>query len=472
MNEIINKLLYILSRKEKIDLIKIFLLILVLSVVEAVSVGIMLPFASLITGTEYIGGDKYSSLIYNQLHFENLYLFILSAGVLVFMIFVFKNLLTMLVHYNKLHFVNFGRVEIGKRILEDILRKDYLFFLLNSTPRFVNLIQNEVNRTVFLLQFGLELLVEVLVVLAIIVTMLSVEFHITMLLGVLALLFVLTVNRYTKSLLTGISQEITQYVNASISILIQVFQGIKEVKFFDVENYFSDKFENEGKKLAKSYITNNIIQLFPRISIELLMLAGVLMLILAFMRMGKEIRDLIPIMSVYVVAMYRIMPAMNKISALIMNIRSYSNGVVELYNVLQEFEIRDEKRDIAPALSYSSKDSENGGDVSFNDRIRLVSIFFEYPGSMKWVLNDVNLTIEKGSHIAIIGGSGAGKTTLVDILLGLLAANQGNIFLDDSLITEDNLFAYRKLVGYVPQSVYVLNDTLTNNIVFGRDYDV
>jgi len=88
------------------------------------------------------------------------------------------------------------------------------------------------------------------------------------------------------------------------------------------------------------------------------------------------------------------------------------------------------------------------------------------------VLNDVNLEIEKGSHIAIIGSSGAGKTTLVDILLGLLAANQGSAFMDRLLITEDNLINYRKLVGYVPQSVYILDDTLANNIVFGRAYDL
>jgi ABC-type multidrug transport system fused ATPase/permease subunit len=466
----INKLLYILSRKEKYNLIRIFILILALSFIEAVSVGVMLPFTSLITGTEHIEDNRYLSLVYNLLNLSSLYQFILIAVLLVFMIFISKNILTVLVHYDKLYFVNFGRVEIGKRMLEDILRKDYLFFLLNSTPRFVNLIQNEVTRTVFLIQFGLELLVEIIVVLAIIVTMLLVEFYITMLLGVFALLFILATNRYTKRVLTMISREITRHSNSIISILIQTFHGIKEIKFLHTKDYFLAKFEDEGRKLARLYVTNNVIQLFPKVSIELLVLAGILVLILAFMSMGKEIKDLIPIMTVYVVAMYRIMPAMNKISTLLMGIRNYSNGVVELYNVLQEFGIGE--RAISQALSYSSNDGGSGEKVSFNDEIRLANVFFKYPGGAEWVLDDVNLRIEKGSHIAIIGSSGAGKTTLVDILLGLLAANQGEIFLDRSLITEGNLFAYRRLVGYVPQSVYILDGTLTNNIMFGRAHDV
>jgi len=124
VNEIIAKLLYILSIKEKYALIKIFILIAILSVCEAISVGVMWPFTSLITGTGHIEDNKYLSVIYNYLKIDSVYYAILATGIFVFIIFVLKSTLTVLVHYNKLYFVNFSRVEIGKRIVEDILGKD------------------------------------------------------------------------------------------------------------------------------------------------------------------------------------------------------------------------------------------------------------------------------------------------------------------------------------------------------------
>lgn len=238
----------------------------------------------------------------------------------------------------------------------------------------------------------------------------------------------------------------------------EAFGGIKDVKLMRRENFYLDSFSPAALENARVWIQTNLIGALPRYALEVLAFGGLLLIVLYLMKTMGNFHEAVPIIGVYGFATYRLMPALQNIFSDIAKLRSNS-PVVEL--IQGHLENWHEKEEDAKRLE------RNRIEVYFNEKINLKNISFHYPGSTKKVLRNQSCVISKNTTVGFIGPTGCGKTTIIDIILGLLNPIEGDFLVDDSLIVPENLASWQTKLGYVPQHIYLADDSVEKNIAFG-----
>ena len=237
---------------------------------------------------------------------------------------------------------------------------------------------------------------------------------------------------------------------------LEGFGGIKDIKLLHVESFFISKFiQNQYLKSRVSSNSNTVAQL-PRYYLELISVFGLILFIITMLYQNKDIPTLIATIGVFVAAVFRLMPSLNKILTSFQNIKYYSSSVDIVYS---EFLNSHNK-----SLNQEEKDLE-----APKEKIEIQNLSFSYNSDLKPILNEVNLEIKVGETIGIIGGSGEGKSTFVDLLNGLYIPTGGKILADKKKI-QNNLYSWNKNIGYVAQDIFLIDDTIERNITFGRDH--
>lgn len=242
-----------------------------------------------------------------------------------------------------------------------------------------------------------------------------------------------------------------QWINQSLG-------GIKEVKVLNREGFFVNSYKRVYKRLIKGAKNNEILAAVPKYIVETVCMIGMLIAIIIKMYYGRnDFQAFVIQLSAFAVAAFRLLPSVGKVNAYINNIMYSKSSLDLIYRDLKEIE------------NCKMLDFKEGNKVekwSLKDKIELKDIAYHYPDSEKLVLSDVGFSINRGETVALIGSSGAGKTTLADILLGLLQPVKGAIYVDGKNIY-DNMDAWHHMLGYIPQTIYLSDDTIRNNIAFG-----
>jgi len=264
--------------------------------------------------------------------------------------------------------------------------------------------------------------------------------------------------KYKKSL-EKLGNDRRFYTFKMTQAMQQGFGGIKEIKVAGTEQYFEGEFDGANAKFTDALCKNLFLNSLPKPVMEAICISTVMGIIAIKLLLGEETTSFVSVLAVFAVASFRLLPSVNKMA-------SYVGTIMHSGVVVDEMSER--------ILHAQSRDSKQNKDefrkADFNDRISVQHLSFSYDNSEVSVLEDVMLQIPKNEAVAFIGKSGAGKTTLVDLILGLLKANDGNVLVD-SWNVEDNVQSWQKLVGYIPQNNYLLDDTIRNNITFGNvDY--
>lgn len=422
------------------------------SIVETIGVSIIMPFIAVATDATIINTNKYFNFIYRLLNVKDTTNFIFIFGIILIIFYLLRALLNLIYFYQLSVFTQFGQSQISSRMFKDFLEMNYRTYIGENSSVLTKSIVGEVDKVTLIIQSIVFISCEVMVLCFIYSLLLFVNLQITLVLtfflvvssGVVMLVAVKRIRR------EGVKREKTQ--KKFFEILGSTFSNFKLVKLNPNINVIVEKFSSASTEYAKTTIRSSIINQFPRITLELIAFVMIIIVVvIAIWQYKEKISQIIPMLTVFGVGLLRLLPSVNRI------INSYNNIVYNLpaINVVYDY------------LNFPKE--ELGGDaVVFEKNITLSGVTFSYVENRK-ILNNVNITINKNDKIAFVGESGSGKSTLIDLLTGLLRPDAGEILIDGVRLGKENIKSLRRQIGYIPQSVYLFEGTVAENVAFESD---
>ncbi len=419
----------------------------------------ILPFIGVLSNPEIIDTNNYLRETYNYV--ENFGIktrkeFIFFLGILVFVLLIISLTLKATITYLQVRFNTTCQYNIGRRILKGYLNKPYSWFLNRNSSELGKNILTEVSTVV---SGGLSplinLVVQSIMTLTILSLLIIVDPILALTIGLIIGLFYVIVYRSLLDILNKKSRERFKDNKWRFTAVSEAFGAVKEIKLSGLEQTYIDRFSEPAKSLAKNQASLQVIGKLPRYAIEAIAFGGMLLIVLYLIAQRQNFTDAVPIIALYVFAGYRLMPTVQQIYISATQLRS----IIPALNVLHE--------DISTLEKPKKKKTDN--QISFNNSIVLSNLDFNYPNSKNLALKNINVKIKAGTKVGIIGTTGSGKTTLIDLILGLLEPTKGKLKVDDKLINIDNLRPWQSLIGYVPQQIYLADDTIAANIAFGED---
>lgn len=455
---ILKKINLILSKKQKVKGLKILFWMLVSSVFELVGIAIMSPFLNALLRPEDLMANVYVGFVAQRVGIQSYtgFLAILVAGIIV--IYIVKNILLVYSRAMQMTYQCQVEEELSLTMLRSYLNKPYSYYVQTNSSDIRHGTIEDIVYIFYILQAVCQLMAESITVLFIIAYIVYKDWFMavgtTLALGVTVIVLALGFKNVLKR--SGEKYRI-QDLERNKSIL-QISQGIKDIYVMQRKEYFYDKYESAYGGFRKAKITHAVIEGCPERIIETMFIASICLIV--FLRIGQGIDAMafVPQLGMLAMAAYRLLPSINKFSNGINTIIFYNPSLNTAYENIcaarEEFRRETEREDINPIA------------LSFADSINIEEIVWQYGSSGKKILDRASLKVKRGDSIAIIGESGAGKTTLADILLGLYKPMLGSVFVDGQDIFV-NLKQWSQIISYVPQTVYLLDDTIRENIVFG-----
>ena len=450
-----NKINYLLPQSFKKKLIYLYLLLIIGMILEMLGLGILIPAIGIMADNEI--GSNYPIIlsISHKLGFTTKVSLIVGGMSFLILFFVFKALFLIFLSWKQSQFSARLSAFLSEKLFLGYLKKPYAFHLQNNSSKLIRNIQSEISFFSSITQSVIGLTSEV----SIIISITFVLFYVTPLGATVVTLF-FVISAYLFQILTKKKLlfwgEQRQIHEAKINLhLLQGLGGVKDVKLLGREDFFLYKFNDSN--LYKSHLSTKqfTLQQIPRLYLELLAVIGLLGLVIIMTLQNSSIQNLMSTLGIFVVAAFRMIPSINRIMVSLQSIR-FAQPVVD--NLFLEFQKIQEEYDLSS--------SSSNFPINFNSEILVDSVIYKYPNSNNIVLNSISLKINYGEAVGFIGSSGSGKSTMADLILGLLVPSQGKIYVDGVDI-HSNIRAWQKKIGYVPQSIYLTDDTLRRNIAFG-----
>jgi len=465
----LSRMLYVVTGK-KVELLIMAFVLFAVSLLDTIGIGLIGPFMGLATSPNIVFQNGFLHNIYTQLGFSSTNQFIAFSGFAIVIIFYLKSFLNFRMQE---YIFKFSLSQWGKlvdRLVKAYLAADYTFHLQRNTSTILQTLLVETDR------FSHSILIPLLISISnvAVISFLLILLAWTSPLGTLTIMGIILVtfliSNSFKERMSRWNQEGSDAQNQIIQAINHGMGGIKETKVIGCESYFQKQIRALAKTYADSIGSVLVFGNLPRILIEALLITFLIGFTSIFLVIGQEPQKLVSVLSVFAVASIRMLPAASALVGASATVRSYSYIVDKLYLDLKEVEDKTPAANLILPISKleSSKkiwQAERQAMV-FTDRVALQQVSYSYPNSTKLAIHDVSLTVQKGQAIALIGKSGAGKTTLVDIILGLLLPQGGDIQVDGVSVYQ-NLRQWQNLIGYIPQSIFLMDDTVERNIAFG-----
>lgn len=469
MSKSLSRFLYILADKKR-SLIVLLLLVLLTSVLDTVGIGIIGPFVALATSPDFISKQPWLNWIYRRSGAQSVNQFVALVGLCVLAVFYAKSYLSFRVHHYIHKFSYKQEGELRSRLLHAYLTVPYTFHLNTNSAVLIHHIITETQ--LFCLQVmlpGLQFAANITILSFILVLLIRVNAAAT--LAILCMLLPIFFIYYLfkdKIVLWGKQRALSQ--RGMMRVINHGLGGIKETLIIGCGDYFEDQMHQQSKTFTRAATSFGIFRFLPRVVTEPVMITFLIGFI-AISLFSQGTQNLIVSLGIFTTAAIRLMPITSQLLNEFSQIRNAKYSLDQLYLDLKNIE-QQKADESSKSMSGSGKDhlssSEPHGDqaIPFDSQIELENITYRYPTAPETVLKDVSITIKKGQSIALIGKSGAGKTTLVDVILGLLVPEIGDIKVDGTSIYQD-IRSWQNLVGYIPQSIFLIDDTIVRNIAFG-----
>lgn len=461
MFEVIRQLVVLFSPREKKQALVLTLGMIVMAMLEVIGIGFVLPFMAILVSPNVIYQHKKLTWVYNSLHFTSEHHFLFFVGVLVFIVLILTNAYSALLSWLSLKFGYARAYTLSRRLLKKYLDKPYMFFLNNNTSELSKNVLAEVDVVISAVLIPCMLLLSKAFAIVFIVGLLIFinPMLALVMMVVLGSAYVILFSIVKKKLMVISGERVNEQRDRFKSVS-EAFGGIKDVKFLGVENIFLERYSASAKQLIDYNASGNVIAQIPRYALESIAFGGFLLIVLYFLATKSNFSQVMPLMALYAFAGYRLMPALQALFTNWAQVRSCTGVLDLLYREL-----------LTEEASYNNDIKIEGIDTdtnfSFHRGFSLRDISFTYPRVTDEVIHNLNLLIEQNTTIGLVGSTGAGKTTLVDIILGLLWPQKGAIFVEDLKVTQNNLAAWQKNLGYVPQHIFLCDDTIESNIAFG-----
>lgn len=471
--DIFKKLNYIFDRKQKWQTLGLFALIVLGTVFELLGVSTVQPLINAIMDRDNLSerGGIYT-LVYHLFHLQNSTQLILVLMGLLIAVYVVKNVYLIFMYRQQYKYIYSNMRFLSTRMMKSYLSRPYSYFIEKSSAELLRNINQDTADFFGVIQAAVQLMTEGLVVCALILYLFIKDKTITVAVGILLGLLILVFQKlYKKRLLRRgeLNREYEAQVNKWIQ---QAFGGIKEVKVMNREEFFFREYDKAYQGRVHSEYSYHTMVAIPKPIIEAAAMGS--MLGAAFLKIatGVNLAYFIPTLSLFVVAAYRLLPSFNRITEYMGTIAYQMPAVTAIYEHLREIEEEEEKRSAGSGETKGTKSNADSsltgtmGKIALGDGIRIKDLSYRYPNADRLVLNHLNLSIRTNTSAAFIGQSGAGKTTLADLILGVLEPSSGDILAGGTRISDD-LSRWHQTIGYVPQNIYLLDDTIEANIAFG-----
>ena len=451
------KLLYFLNPNERRQAVLVLFMSLLTALLDTIGVASILPFVAVLSNPSVVETNTLLNTIFlNSINFgvENSQQFLFVLGVFVFLVLISSLIFKAITIYIQLRFVQTCQYSISKRMTEKYLSQPYSWFLNRHSSDLGKTILSEVSHVV---ANGIRPLVELvsksLITITIIILLLIVDVKLALMVsfslgGAYFLIFYLT-----QKYLSQIGQLRLFKNQLLFKSISEAFSAIKEIKVDGLEQIYVKRFSDPAKTFAQTTTSFQLIGQLPRFVLEAIIFGGILLIILFIMSQTGSFNKALPLISLYAFAGYRLIPALQKMYASIAQLKFSSSSVNKLYDDFKN-------------LKFINQ-NENQEIMSFDKKINLKNISYNYPNSSKASLRNINLSISSKTTVGFVGATGSGKTTTVDIILGLIEAQKGTLEIDGKIITKKNVRAWQQSIGYVPQHIFLSDDTIAANIAFG-----
>lgn len=455
MVNVIKQLNYILSRKQILGCFFLFFISFIGSLFELLGVTAILPLVQLLVDPQKIMNNNYIITLCNVFNIHKERTILLCFVIIIIGVYIIKNIYIIWMYYFQETYIYKLQLDLSEKMMKYMLSKDYQFFLNVNTSVILRSVDNEIGGTVAIIGLLFRIASECLTVLMIGVCLfLSSPMLALCIMGVVCFSVVWYLLFFKKKVRdAGI---INNYCAAEVTkTALQAFEGIKDIILLQKHLYFEKLFAKSIEKRGKANAKKAIYDKIPSYVIEATSVSGFVGAIGILILIDVDLTRIIPILALFAVAAFRVIPSAGRISSSMNGILFYRkplNTTFENFQQLNSEKIKNQEQNLKK--------------LEFNNYINIDNISWKYQNSDGWILNDLSLSIKKGDAVAFIGASGAGKTTLVDIILGLFQPQKGKILVDNKDINEW-MNAWHAIVGYVPQNVFLLDDTIRANVAFG-----
>jgi ATP-binding cassette, subfamily B, bacterial PglK len=471
----LSKFLFVISAK-KTDLLLIVFLFITISLLDAVGIGLIGPFIGLAVKPETIKNNAWLSDLYGYLGLNSINQFIALLGLVVVVVFYFKSFLYYHIQSYVLKFCYTQQVWLRLRMLRTYLSLPYTFYLKTNSAHVIQNIGSEsANFTYSIAVPLLNSIANAFVLVVLLLLMAKTDLVATV--SILGLLVVAIVPfHYFRHKVARWGKEGLDANTETIRVINHAIGGLKVTKLIGCEGFFEDQLIAQANKYAKAASLFHSFQQLPRIVIETLLITFVVGFVSLSLILTERSDSLVAVLSIFAIASVRVIPSASQLITCMGVLRNAKPTLDRIYMDLKELEQPESVKYLKMSRNVNSATTLKNGSARFNpsqirtqsftDKIVVDKINYCYPQASTNSLTDTCLTIRKGESIAFIGKSGAGKTTLVDVFLGLLIPQSGDIQVDGLSIYND-LRSWQNSIGYIPQSVFLMDDTIERNIAFG-----
>ena len=462
MRKIYKKVMKLLDARQKRQMVGIVIMMLIGGVLESMGIALIAPVMQVVVDPEQIQKSKALSFIYNLFNFTSPTQLAALIMVMLILVFVVKNVFLYFMNVVQLRFVYTNQFATSRRMMINFMQRPYEYYLNADTSVIQRNITSDVNNMYGLILSSLQLISEIIVFICLVAILISQDAEMTITIAALLVVVLLVIKYFIKPVMTKAGQENQDYYSGLYKWIDESVTGIKEIKIANKENYFINGYADCGAGYVNAVQKYNLYNSTPRLLIETIAIAGMVGYMLVVMARGTSLTQLLPQLTVLAAAAARLLPSANRINNYLTSIAYFEPFLMNVSDNLQ-MEIHD------GSISYNSDDYRKKKEVEklpVLKSINLDKISYKYPGTDKLILDNADMEIPVGKSVGIVGTSGTGKTTIVDVMLGLLKPVSGHIYADGVDVME-HYPQWLKNIGYIPQTIFMIDSTIRKNVAFG-----
>lgn len=459
MLTVIKQLFVLLTDKQLKQFYILQVLVVIMAFTELLGIASIAPFMALVGDISILETNGIFAQLYQMSGLNNPMDFLFYTGVIVLVMLTFSTVVSMFTIWRLSIFGAHIGTEIADRLYTYYMQQSWQFHASGSSAQLTKQVSTEAAR------ISSQIVQPLMTMNAKIVLALFISIGIVIYDPVIAILglFIFSLAyfllyRLVRQKLESNGQELSEVSTQRFRLMNEGFGGIKDVLLLNRSHDFIARFHDSGKVFARAQGTNIAISQVPRYFIELIAFGAMISLVLVLIKVHSgNLGEVLPVLAVYALAAFKLLPALQQIYSSLSQIKGNTAAFEAIREDLeQSFDSQKTSHDTAVSTS-----------VDLKKGIKLSDITFSYPGKERAAVNGVTITIPVNSVIGLVGSSGSGKSTLIDLLLGLLTPQQGSIYVDDVRITVDNERAWQDLLGFVPQSIFLSEGSVAENIAFG-----
>jgi ATP-binding cassette, subfamily B, bacterial PglK len=455
--KIFKKLFFLLSLHERKRAILLLIMIVIMALLDVAGIASILPFIAVLTNPDLIETNIFLNTMYQtsiRFGVKTNQEFLFFLGVLVFLTLIISLTFRALTTYVQLRFVFMCEYKIGKRLVEGYLHQPYSWFLSRHSADFGKIILSEVSQVIGNgINPLMELIAKSILIVTITTLLFSIDPKLALIVGLSLSSVYLLIFYFVHNFLNRSGKKRLKSNQLRFTAVSEAFSAVKEIKVGGLEKAYIQSFSNSSQNFFQTLASSQVVDQLPRFILEAIAFGGILLIVLYKMTQTGNFNNYLPIISLYAYAGYRLMPALQQIYSSLTQLTFVGPSIDKLNNDIKS---------LKPLNLNHDEDV-----LTFNKEINLHYVHYNYPNTSRTALKDINLTIPLKSTVGLVGSTGCGKTTTVDIILGLLEPQKGTLEVDGKVITKQNTRAWQRSLGYVPQHIFLSDDTIMANIAFG-----